>query len=89
MRQFYFTFPNRYALRSQLSWNHYRILMRVEDRVTRNFYLDECVESNWSTRQLERQINSFYYQRLLSSCDKDSVSNEILSLEKVQHQKIL
>ena len=82
MRQFYFTFPNSYALRSYLSWTHYRILMRVEDRVTRNFYLDECVESNWSTRQLERQINSFYYQRLLSSRDKDSVSNEILSLEK-------
>ncbi len=82
MRQFYFTFPNSYALRSQLSWTHYRILMRVEDRVTRNFYLDECVKSNWSTRQLERQINSFYYQRLLSSRDKDSVRHEILSLEK-------
>jgi predicted nuclease of restriction endonuclease-like (RecB) superfamily len=41
----------------------------VEDKATREFYLDECAKSNWSTRQLERQINSFYYQRLLSSQD--------------------
>ena len=56
--------------------------MREEDSVTRDFYLAECIKSNWSTRQIERQINSFYYQRLLSSLNKDSVSNEILSLEK-------
>jgi len=82
MRQFYLTFPNSYALRSQLSWTHYRLLMRVEDSVIRQFYLDECVKSNWSTRQLERQINSFYYQRLLSSQDQESVRNEIQTLEK-------
>lgn len=75
MRQFYLIFPNSYALRSQLSWTHYRLLMRVEDSTARDFYLDECVKSNWSTRQLERQINSFYYQRLLSSQDKVSVRN--------------
>jgi hypothetical protein len=54
MRQFYLTFPNSYALRSQLSWPHYRILMRVEDDAARDFYLEECAKSNWSTRQLER-----------------------------------
>ena len=82
MRQFYLTFPNSYALRSQLSWTHYRLLMRIEDNTARDFYLSECTKSNWSTRQLERQINSFYYQRLLSSQDKDGVRNEIRSLEK-------
>ena len=82
MRQFYLTFPNSYALRSQLSWTHYRLLMRVEDTIARDFYLDECAKSNWSTRQLERQINSFYYQRLLSSQNKDNVRNEIQTLEK-------
>jgi predicted nuclease of restriction endonuclease-like (RecB) superfamily len=82
MRQFYLTFPNSYALRSQLSWTHYRLLMRVEDSTARDFYLDECAKSNWSTRQLERQINSFYYQRLLSSQDKVSVRNEICTLEE-------
>lgn len=67
MRQFYLTFPNRYALRSQLSWTHYRMIMRVEDAVAREFYVDECAKANWSTRQLERQINTFSYQRLLAS----------------------
>lgn len=82
MRQFYIAFPNRHALRDQLSWTHYRMLLKVENDAARKFYLDECAKSNWSTRQLERQINSFYYQRLLSSQDKDSVRNEIGTLEK-------
>lgn len=81
MRQFYLTFPNRYALRSNLSWTHYRMLMRVENEQARNFYLEECEKSNWSTRQLERQINSFFYERLLSSHNKEEVSSEILALE--------
>ncbi|MDE7094960.1 MAG: PDDEXK nuclease domain-containing protein, partial [Anaeroplasmataceae bacterium] len=67
MRQFYLAFPIRYALRSQLSWTHYRMIMRVEDEKARKFYVDECIKANWSTRQLERQINTFSYQRLLAS----------------------
>ena len=82
MRQFYIAFTNRHALSDQLSWTHYRMLLKVEDDKARTFYLNECLKSNWSTRQLERQINSFYYQRLLSSQDKDSVRNEIQTLEK-------
>lgn len=82
MRAFYIAFPNWNALRTNLSWTHYRMLLKVEDNAARDFYLDECAKSNWSTRQLERQINSFYYQRLLSSQDKDSVRNEIQTLEK-------
>lgn len=82
MRAFYITFPNWNALRANLSWTHYRMLLKVEDNAARDFYLDECAKSNWSTRQLERQINSFYYQRLLSSQNKDSVRNEIQTLEK-------
>lgn len=58
------------------------MILKVEDEKARAFYLDECSKSNWSTRQLERQINSFYYQRLLSSQDKESVRNEIQTLEK-------
>ena len=82
MRQFYIAFQNYHALSDKLSWTHYRMLLKVEDADSRTFYLDECVKSNWSTRQLERQINSFYYQRLLSSQNKDSVRKEILTLEK-------
>lgn len=82
MRQFYISFPNYHALRDKLSWTHYRMLLKIENTVIREFYLDECAKSNWSTRQLERQINSFYYQRLLSSQDKDVVRNEIQTIEK-------
>lgn len=74
MRQFYLTFPNSHALRGELSWTHYRLLMRVENKNAREFYIEEAIKSNWSTRQLERQINSFFYERLLSSQNKEKVS---------------
>ncbi len=70
MRQFYQTFPNMNALRSELSWTHYRILIRVDREQAREFYLQECIEGNWSTRQLERQINSLYFDRILMSSKK-------------------
>ncbi len=70
MRQFFLTFQNRNAVRSELSWTHYRSLMRVENEVARQFYLEEAVKCGWSSRQLDRQINSFYYQRILASKDK-------------------
>ena len=81
MRQFYLTFPKSYALRSELSWTHYRLLMRVENENAREFYMQEAVKSQWSTRQLERQINSFFYERLLSSKNKEQVAEEIQTLE--------
>ena len=81
MRQFYLTFPNGYALRSELSWTHYRLLMRVENENAREFYMQEAVKSQWSTRQLERQINSLFYERLLSSKNKEQVAAEIQTLE--------
>ena len=81
MRQLYLTFPNGYALRSELSWTHYRLLMRVENDNARQFYMDEAVKSQWSTRQLERQINTFFYERLLSSKNKENVAQEIQTLE--------
>jgi predicted nuclease of restriction endonuclease-like (RecB) superfamily len=67
MRQFYLTFPIRDALRLELTWTHYRLLMRVDEQNRREFYLNECAESGWTSRQLERQINSFYYERLLAT----------------------
>jgi hypothetical protein len=76
MRQFYISFPIRNTLCSELSWSHYRLLFRVEKEEIRNYYLAECVESGWSVRQLERQINSFYYERILASQNKDIVSHE-------------
>ena len=81
MRKFYLTFPKSHALRDQLTWTHYRLLMKVENEKARQFYLEECVNSAWSTRQLERQINSFFYERLLSSQDKKGVAAELQKLE--------
>ena len=81
MRQFYLIFQKSYALRSELTWTHYRLLMRVENENARNFYIEECIKSNWSTRQLERQITTLFYKRLLSSKDKEKVSKEIYKLE--------
>ena len=81
MRQFYLTFPNGHALRDELSWTHYRLLMKVENGNAREFYMQEAVKAGWSTRQLERQINSFFYERLLSSKNKEQVAEEIQTLE--------
>ena len=81
MRQFYLTFPNGHALREELSWTHYRFLMKVENDNAREFYMEEAIKSQWSTRQLERQINSFFYERLLSSKNKEQVAEEIQTLE--------
>lgn len=64
-----------------MSWTHYRRLLRIENETTREFYANECVKFGWSVRQLDRQINSFFYERLLSSQDKDAVKNEIDRLE--------
>jgi len=72
-RQFFRTFPIVSALRSQLSWTQYRLLMRLEKDEKREFYIAESVKNNWTSRQLERQINSNLYERLLLSNDKESV----------------
>jgi predicted nuclease of restriction endonuclease-like (RecB) superfamily len=83
MRQFYTVFPNTHALRAELSWTHYRLLMRIDNEPRREFYLKECAECNWSSRQLERQVTSFYYERLLATQKegKESVKNEIQTTE--------
>ncbi len=77
MRQFYLYYPKGYALRSQLSWTHWRILLKVKNERARNYYINECTAENWSTRQLERQINTMFYERMLASRDKDKVKAEI------------
>ena len=89
MRQFYRTFPIRQTLSSELSWSHYNLLMRIEDNKAREFYANESVKGNWSVRQLKRQIGAFYYERLLASQDKDSVTNEMGLPEKVEPKNII
>ena len=65
MIRFYKTFPIIDAVRRELNWTHYRILIYIENEDARNFYLKESIESKWSARQLERQINSLYFERIL------------------------
>ena len=82
MRQFYTVYPIWNAVSSKLSWTHYRFLIRMDDPVKRSFYEIECANSNWSTRELDRQINSLLFERLALSKDKESV----LSLAKKGQQ---
>ena len=63
--------------------------MRIEDEKSRQFYANECVKSNWSVRQLKRQIGTFYYERLLASQDKEAVEKEIGLPEKVEPKNII
>lgn len=81
MRQFYLYFPIRHTLCDKLSWSHYRHLLRVENETARNYYLSESVACNWSVRQLQRQINTLYYERMLASRDKETVRAEIQTSE--------
>lgn len=63
--------------------------MRIEDEKSRQFYANECVKSNWSVRQLKRQIGTFYYERLLASQDIEAVEKEIGLPEKVESKNII
>lgn len=76
MRQFYLAFPIRNALRTELSWTHYRSLLRIENPKAREWYLKESIENNWSSRALDRQISVLYYERLLASQNDSAVITE-------------
>ena len=72
-RQFFKEFPITSALRSQLNWTQYRMLIRIDNKDKRTYYIEETCKNNWSARQLERQINSQLYERLILSADKEKV----------------
>lgn len=71
--QFYRTYPKVNALRSQLNWAQYRLLTRITDNTKREYYEAEAVKNHWTGRELERQINSLFYERLLLSTDKEAM----------------
>ena len=85
MRQFYQVFEKSHALRDELSWTHYRLLLKVENGKARQFYMQETIDCNWSTRSLERQINNLYYERTLMSKNTDVVKAE--AKEKTEQQQ--
>ncbi|MFA5326256.1 MAG: PDDEXK nuclease domain-containing protein [Prolixibacteraceae bacterium] len=89
-RQFYLAFPEvcqqnstdnpclpiRQTLSDELSWSHFCLLIRVDNQVVRDFYMKETVLQNWSVRALDRQISTLYYERIISSRDKNPVKEE-------------
>lgn len=79
MRAFYQAFPIWNALRTELSWTHYRTLLKVDSDKARQWYMNETATQNWSTRALERQIGTLYYERLLASQDRAAVEQEAAS----------
>lgn len=87
IRNFYLIYPKCDALRPELSWTHYRLLLRVESEQARLFYMQETVDCNWSTRTLERQIGNLYYERMLMSQNTQSVRDEAIGKQVVQEAK--
>jgi len=72
-RQFFRTYPIANAVRSQFNWYQYRLLIQIVDEYKREYYEHEALHNCWTGRELERQINSGLYERLLLSNDKKSV----------------
>ena len=92
MRSFYRAFPIGHALRDELSWTHYRLLLKVENPDARNWYMNEAAAENWSSRQLERQISVLYYDRMLLSADKQSTradAEENMALAKLEPESFI
>lgn len=76
MRAFYLAFPKRQTLSAELSWSHYCLLIRLDSEDKRLWYMKEASESSWSVRQLERQLNVFYYERIVASKENVLVKEE-------------
>ncbi len=87
MRNFYLSYPKCDALRPELSWTHYRLLLKLDSRQARQFYMRETVECNWSTRTLERQIGNLYFERMLMSGNSSLVRDEAIEKQITQEPR--
>lgn len=81
MRRFYITYPKFQTLSGKLSWSHYCELLSIENTDERNFYEKECINSNWSVRELKRQIDTSLFERLLLSEGKSN-KEKVYTLSK-------
>ncbi len=81
MRTFFKVYPNYNELNEKLSWSHYCELMIIKDKAKRNFYEKECINSNWSVRELQRQLDTSLFERLLLSDGKNN-KKKVLELSK-------
>ena len=83
MRKFYLTYPIWKTVSAKLSRSHYLELIKIDEEPKRNFYLNECINSRWSVRELQRQRDSLLYERLILSADKNKI------LELVEKGQVL
>ncbi len=81
MRRFYLVFPKSHTLCDELSWSHYRLLLSLNDENSRNFYIKEAINGNWSVRQLQREIDTFSYQRYIASKGNHDVIDDTAKKE--------
>lgn len=92
MQKFYIVYKNIFQspiTKSFLSWTHYFLLLKISDKRERDWYEKEALESGWSVRTLQRNINTQYYQRLLSSQIKEPVIKEMEEkTSEYQNQKL-
>jgi predicted nuclease of restriction endonuclease-like (RecB) superfamily len=77
MRAFYTAFPIWNALRTELSWTHYRLLSRLDSEIKRKYYLEETITGNWNSRELQRQINSMAFERVVKQLPKQDAIHSI------------
>jgi predicted nuclease of restriction endonuclease-like (RecB) superfamily len=77
MRAFYNAFPIWNALRTELSWTHYRLLSRLDSDIKRKYYLEETITGNWNSRELQRQINSMAFERVVTQLPKPDTRHSI------------
>ena len=92
MRQFYLSFANWNTVCSELSWSHYRTLIKIEEDHIRNFYMEEAIKGNWSVRQLERQIATCTYSRVIannSEVEKIDNVNETTAVIKYEPNTVI
>ncbi|WP_407450895.1 YhcG family protein [Fibrobacter sp.] len=82
MRQFYLMFPICHAVSDKLTWTHYRTLITVENEAARQYYFEEAIKSKWSVRDLQRQISTQFYQRLIANHSDLSTAGKLVKRGK-------
>ena len=89
MRQFYLMFPICHAVSGKLTWTHYRTLITVENEAARQYYFEEAVKSKWSVRDLQRQISTQFYQRLIANHVDLSSAGKLVKRGKMEARDIV
>ena len=89
MRQFYLMFPICHAVSGKLTWTHYRTLITVENEAARQYYFEEAIKSKWSVRDLQRQISTQFYQRLIANHSDLSTAGKLVKRGKMEARDIV